>query len=200
MGGTGSNYLALSTPPHARPLDTPAFAEALARTLRDQHNAQFAHSDCSKSKALASADKPVNANQHSAALRSRSPPLATCHLARAIFCSEALRCLRRCCGRTRCRKYPGSVSASLIEPLKPKPKATSASKQQADSAHVSMQLHKKCLLLHHVTATTKTPALYTLCSLPVPLSTCTFHKNTARFPETDQWRQARARAWASGVK
>jgi hypothetical protein len=44
MGGTGPNYLALSTPPHARPLglDTPAFAAAPAqnRALYTQHYAQ----------------------------------------------------------------------------------------------------------------------------------------------------------------
>jgi hypothetical protein len=42
VGGTGSNYLALSTPPHARPPDSPAFAAALAqnRALHNQNYAQ----------------------------------------------------------------------------------------------------------------------------------------------------------------
>jgi hypothetical protein len=43
------------------------------------------YKDCSRSKTLASADKPVNANQHNAALR--SPLLDTCYLARAISSS-----------------------------------------------------------------------------------------------------------------
>jgi hypothetical protein len=74
-------------------------APALAQN-RALHNQQSAlctgctvYKDCSRSKTLASADKPVNANrtQHSSPLSAlRSPLLATCYLARAIFRSEAL--------------------------------------------------------------------------------------------------------------
>jgi len=42
IGGTGSNHLALSTPPNSRSLDTGAFGDAIARNraMYNQHNAQ----------------------------------------------------------------------------------------------------------------------------------------------------------------
>jgi hypothetical protein len=55
IGGTGSNHLALSTPPNSRSLDTGAFGDAIARNraMYNQHNAQGAPGPQHCSRALA---------------------------------------------------------------------------------------------------------------------------------------------------
>ena len=159
--------MALSTPPLARPLDsynTPGFAEAIAqnRALYTQHHVHRHYT--------ASADKPVNvnANQHSAALRSPPPPppLDACYLARAIFRSEQHHAaLGTAVSRAR---YPRGACVPLIPASQSQKQGAQASNSNNRPA-VRMWACSciKCLLLHYVTATTKTP---TLCTMPVPQS------------------------------
>ena len=114
----------------------------------------------------ASADKPVNvnANQHSAALRSPPPaPRDACYLARAISRSEQHHAaLGTAVSRAR---YPRGACVPLIPASQSQKQGAQASNSNSNN-RLAVRMCAcsciKCLVLHYVTATTKTPTLYTM--------------------------------------